>query len=210
MATTRSHILHLARVVLICLAAAPLAAQDTTRPADSVIRRLKAEQKPLPVDPREHRADVADDSTTRQVLVRAHDGRYGVIWSAMRRSANQAVRARLIQELAGNGITAGAIEQRLQRASDAGERAALIRALGQFPESQISPNDRQRIVATLVELYGHDPDAEVYSSIAWLHFVPSSALDSAAQTARTEGRAWNEIVMGHTLVTIRPPPRAPF
>ena len=152
-----------AALALICIAS-PVLAQDTTARADS-IRRMKAEQQPLPIDARERHADSVDDAAAAHIFAIARTRGNAVVWNAMRRSANPAVRARLIQSLAAHGITAGAILHRLASATDPGERAALIRALGQFPANQISPT-------TLPRLYATDPDAEVHSSIAWLRLVP--------------------------------------
>ena len=192
--------------------------------ADSVIRRMKAEQAPLPVDPRERMADDSADAAARTVLADVHDGGEGVLWSAMRRSANPAVRAHLIEMIAASGITGHSVAQRLRGASDGGERAALIRALGSFSDEQISQRERQEIIAALLQWYGNDPDAEVHSSIAWLFAAQDpdvarhridwhqastiEALDSALRKAPRSDHAWRETVMGHTMMAIHP--TAPF
>jgi len=181
-------------------------AQDTTARTDS-IRRLKAEQQPLPLDPRERHADSLDDAATLHILAMVQTRGYGVVWNAMRRSANPAVRARLIQSLAAHGITVGAIVHRFETTTDAGERAALIRALGQFPEDQISAQDRQRIVTTLTRHYTTDPDAEVHSSIAWLGVVQAQRPPSPERRGG-QGVRWDENVLGQTMITIRP--QGPF
>jgi formylglycine-generating enzyme required for sulfatase activity len=215
---------------LVCLGF-PLAGQDpqstrdtTAKPTDSAIRRMKAEQIPLPIDPRERIADDSDGAAASKVLARVHDGGEDVIWSALRRSANQAVRAHLIELIAASGTPARSIAHRLSIARDAGERAALIRSLGEFPESQLSQSDRMTIVAILLQLYPNDPDAEVHSSIGWLlgsrepdsahhrlswkQMSAIEALDSALPRVRRHSGDWSEIVMGHTMISIRP--TAPF
>ena len=186
---------------------------------DTTIAQMKAEQAPLPIDSRERLADDSDVAAARKVLADAGNGRE-VLWIALQRSANQAVRAHLIEMLASSGITARSIAQRLRITSDGGERAALIRALGQFQDEQISPRDREALVTTLLESYQNDPDAEVHSSIRWLltnaesdsthrrldwSQVPAiDALDSALQQVKATGRGWREIVMGHTMIAIHP------
>jgi len=213
-------------VALVCLAS-PLAGQDppsardtTAQPTDSAIRRMKAEQTPLPIDPRERIADDSDDAAARKVLARAHNGGEDVIWSAIRRAANQAVRAHLIELIAASGIPARSITHRLRIATDPGERAALIRSLAEFPESQVSQSERMSIVASLLQLYQNDPDAEVHSSIAWLlgsnepdsahrrlgwkQMSAIEALDSALLKVQPHSREWSQIVMGHTMIAIRP------
>ncbi|HEV3021729.1 MAG TPA: SUMF1/EgtB/PvdO family nonheme iron enzyme, partial [Pirellulales bacterium] len=47
-------------------------------------------------------------------------------------------------------------------------RRALLLALGQFDESQLTPNDRRRFLPWLLGIYGHDPDAGVHSAAGWL------------------------------------------
>ena len=209
----------IAAALALAVIASPVLAQDTTARADS-IRRMKAEQQPLPIDPRERHADSVDDAAAAHILAIARTRGNAVIWNAMRRSANPAVRARLIQSLAAHGIAAATIVRRLDSATDPGERAALIRALAQFPANQISPADRR----LLTRLYATDPDAEVHSSIAWLRLVPpqrprppsleepalSAAKGRGGQGVRTQtaARQWEDIVQGYTMITLRP--RGPF
>lgn len=212
--------------MFICLAS-PAGGQDlrpardtTPRLADSTIRRMKAEQAPLPIDPRERIADDSDGAAARMVLGDVHQRGVDVLWNALRRSANQATRAQLIELIAPSGITARSIAQRLRNASDPGERAALIRALGEFTESQLPQSERQSIVATLLRLYQNDPDAEVHSSIGWLLGTAESdsahrgidwkqmsaieGLDSALGKRSPNGREWRVSAMGYTMMAIRP------
>jgi formylglycine-generating enzyme required for sulfatase activity len=213
-------------VALICLAS--LAGGQNQRPprdttakrADSTIQRMKAAQTALPIDPRERIADDSDGAAAKRVVGDVHQRGDGALWKALGRSANQAIRAQLIELIAPSGIRARSIAERLRTASDAGERAALIRALGEFTGSQLSQSEREGIIAILFRLYPNDPDAEVHSSIAWLlgsaesdsahhridwkQMLSIEALDSALGKTPPRDRSWTESIMGHTMIAIRP------
>lgn len=213
-------------VVLVCLASAaggqdqPRASDTTTKRAQSTIAQMKAAQTALPIDPQERIADDSDSAAAKMVLGDIYRDEGG-LWKAMHRSANPGVRAHLIEMIATSGVAAPAIAHQLPIASDAGERAALIRALGGFTERQLSQNERESVAATLLQLYRNDPDAEVHSSIAWLLGSPESdtaqhrvdwkqmsaidALDSALQRKTPMGGpGWSVSVMGYTMIAIRP------
>ena len=212
-------------VALVCFAS-PSGGQDLRHPpdtashADSTIAQRKAAQKALPVDPREKKADDSDRAAAGKVLGAIHQRGDVVLWKALRRAANPAVRAHLIDLIAPSGITARVIAQRLRITSDAGERAALIRSLGEMTESQLSQNERESLVARLLQLYSSDPDAEVHSSIGWLlanresdsalnridwkQLSAIQAVDSAMRKAAPRGRGWSVSADGQTMMVIRP------
>jgi hypothetical protein len=106
-------------VALICFAS-PSGAQnprplpDTARHADSTIAQMKAAQKALPIDPRERIADDSDRAAAETVLGEFHRRGDEVLWKALRRAANPAVRAYLIELIAPSGIAARVITQRLR------------------------------------------------------------------------------------------------
>ena len=46
-------------------------------------------------------------------------------------------------------------------------RRALILALGTYGTEALSPGDREPVVARLLDLYEHDPDAGIHGASAW-------------------------------------------
>jgi hypothetical protein len=70
-------------IALACFTSSAVS-QDTTARADS-IRRLKAEQQPLPVDPRERHADSVDDGGKTLLAIVQTRG-YGIVWFRVTRA----------------------------------------------------------------------------------------------------------------------------
>ena len=218
----------MAVVALTCFAA-PSGGQDRrsspdTARHDSTIAQMKAAQKVLPIDPRERIADETDRAAAERVLRDREQRRDAVLWRALSRGANPAVRAYLIELIASSGVAARSIAGRVRTTSDAGERAALIRSLAGFTESQLDRSERENLVVSLLHLYSTDPDPEVHSSIAWLladresdpalHGVDwrqtaaVATLDSALQRTSPRSRGWSVSADGQTMIVIRP--TAPF
>ena len=46
-------------------------------------------------------------------------------------------------------------------------RRALILALGEYQAEELSPGEREPLVAKLLEMYRHDPDAGIHGAAEW-------------------------------------------
>lgn len=124
--------------------------------------------KPSPVLRSEERADNDALEKAKAAISKFHRGNQGELWAELRRGADPAVRAFLIHHLAVGGIPVPVVINRIRKAADAGQRAALILSLGEFSEQIIAAADRKSTTALLLALYRNDPDPEVHSAVDWL------------------------------------------
>jgi len=139
-------------------------AQDAT--AKKVV---KEQERPSPALSEERRADGEALAKADRTITDFSKGNAESLWRTMRRNADPAVRANVIDRLPSSGaIQAETVVNRLRTARDAGERSALILSLGGFTESQLPQAKRTSFAQTLIGLYRNDPDSEVHSTIDWL------------------------------------------
>jgi formylglycine-generating enzyme required for sulfatase activity len=129
---------------------------------------VKQQEIPTAALPAEERADARDAAAADRVMA-AFKGNRQILWRALQRDANPAVRAYVIDRLpTSSAITAQDVIKRLQRTQDAGERAAVVLILGGFSDAQLPKNMRARASGPLLRAYRDDPDPEVHSAIDWL------------------------------------------
>jgi serine/threonine protein kinase/formylglycine-generating enzyme required for sulfatase activity len=86
----------------------------------------------------------------------------------LRQTPNPDRRSYLIRELAPCGVEARTVLQRLNEADDVSVRRALILALGEYSEEQLTTEARTSITSKLLRWYRQDPDAGVHGAINWL------------------------------------------
>jgi formylglycine-generating enzyme required for sulfatase activity len=139
-------------------------AQDATAK-----REAKEQERPSPPLPEEQRADSEAVAKADRAIADFSKGNAEALWRTLRRNADPATRAYVIDRLPSSGaIQTEAVMNRLHDTEDAGERAALILSLGGFTEQQLPEPKRKSLAAKLIELYRNDPDSEVHSAIDWL------------------------------------------
>jgi formylglycine-generating enzyme required for sulfatase activity len=90
------------------------------------------------------------------------------LWSLLRHSSDPSARSYLIRDAGSSGVSAELITKRLEVETDMSVRRALILSLGGFRADQIPLAKRKALVARLLTLYRHDPDAGVHSAVDWL------------------------------------------
>lgn len=167
-----------------------------TRPPDSVIARMKANATASPIVPSEARADSAGRGASARAIAAFRIGNAAALRHAIERSADQSVRAFVINDLAASGVRVSGVETALAHTSDPGARAALILALGEFP-TPVSAATLRRVAS----VFESDPDAEVHSSSEWLLLKNRQRLPNVA---RARSGAWGVNTIGQTMVTIQP------
>jgi len=124
--------------------------------------------KPSPVLRGEQKADGDAFEKAGAAISKFHKGRQGELWAALRRDADPAVRAHLIDRFGVSGIPVQDVMSRIGKTTDAGERAALILSLGGFSEHALALGDCKFLTVLLMDLYRNDSDPEVHSSVDWL------------------------------------------
>ena len=139
-------------------------AQDATTK-----RVVKEQERPSPALPEEQHADSEAVARADRAIADFSKGNAEAMWRTLRRNADPAVRAYVIDRLPSSGaLQAEAVVNRLRTATDAGERSALILSLGGFTEAQLPQAKRRSFARTLIGLYRNDPDPEVHSATDWL------------------------------------------
>ena len=78
------------------------------------------------------------------------------------------VRSYLIHRLSPLGADPRAIVKRLDEEQDVSIRRALLLALGEFGEKELSPGERKILLPKLFDLYRDDPDAGLHGAAEWL------------------------------------------
>lgn len=139
-------------------------AQDATTK-----REGKEQERPSPALPEEQRADSEAAARADRAIADFSKGNAEALWRILRRKADPAVCAYVIDRLPSSGaIQTETVVSRLRIAGDAGERCALILSLGGFTERQLPKTRRKTLARTLTALYRTDPDPETHSAIDWL------------------------------------------
>jgi formylglycine-generating enzyme required for sulfatase activity len=136
--------------------------------AASTTGEVKEQERPSPALPEEQRADSEALAKADRLIADFSKG-HAALWRTLRRKADPAVRAYIIDRLAPSGvIQPQLLVHRLGDTRDAGERAALILSLGGFTEPQLPQSQRKVLGSTLIGIYRNDPDAEVHAATDWL------------------------------------------
>src|SRR5262249_16067773 len=93
------------------------------------------------------------------------------------------------------------------------QRRALILALGTYGTQGLSPTERERLIAKLVDLYEHDPDAGIHGAAEWTlrqwgqeDRIKTAAVELAKLEDKDRGnRRWYVNGQGQTFVLIEGP-----
>jgi formylglycine-generating enzyme required for sulfatase activity len=97
-----------------------------------------------------------------------HLGQAKEVWPLFLPRPDPTVRSYLVQRAGLLGADAGHLVRRLHEEKNASARAALIVALGEYGEKDLSATVRGPLVKQLLKWYRHDPDPGVHGAIDWL------------------------------------------
>jgi formylglycine-generating enzyme required for sulfatase activity/tetratricopeptide (TPR) repeat protein/tRNA A-37 threonylcarbamoyl transferase component Bud32 len=86
------------------------------------------------------------------------------VWPLLKQSPDPRVRSYLIDRLAPLGADAGAILKQLDKESDLGILRALLLSLGEFPEKDLTPEERKTLLPKLQDMYRTAADAGVHAA----------------------------------------------
>ncbi|HVS37256.1 MAG TPA: SUMF1/EgtB/PvdO family nonheme iron enzyme [Gemmataceae bacterium] len=95
-------------------------------------------------------------------------GQPDAVWSVLKHSRTPDARTVLIHGLATHGADVQALIDHLETEEGPSIRAALILALGEYPEKQLPPRIRAALTPKLLAAYRDDPDPGVHGAIDWL------------------------------------------
>ena len=89
-------------------------------------------------------------------------------------------------------------------------RRALILALGTYGTDDLSPGERETIVARVVDLYEHDPDAGIHGASGWTlrqwkQHQKLETIDDRLRGKDPGDRLWSVNTQGQTLVFVEGP-----
>jgi formylglycine-generating enzyme required for sulfatase activity len=90
------------------------------------------------------------------------------VWPLLKHDPDPSVRTYLIHGLGPLGADPMVLVHRLDEEADVSSRRALILSLGEFDTRQLPTALRQPLVAKLLEIYQHDPDAGLHGASEWL------------------------------------------
>jgi formylglycine-generating enzyme required for sulfatase activity len=96
-------------------------------------------------------------------------GRTDLVWPLLRTSEDPRLRTYLIHRLAPLGADPRILKERLEKEEDISVRQALILALGEYTEGQLSLGERRQLAEdTILKIYRSDSDPGMHSAAEWL------------------------------------------
>ncbi len=90
------------------------------------------------------------------------------VWPLLKHSTDPRVRSYLIHRLGPMGADAGAIVRQLDSESDITIRRALILSLGEFGQTEFTPDARKAMLPKLQEIYRTESDPGLHAASEWL------------------------------------------
>jgi formylglycine-generating enzyme required for sulfatase activity len=89
-------------------------------------------------------------------------------------------------------------------------RRALILALGQYGQERLSAGERELLIAKLLDLYQHDPDAGIHGAAEWTLWrwkrqAELQEIDARLRGRENGGRRWYMTGQGQTFVLVEGP-----
>jgi formylglycine-generating enzyme required for sulfatase activity len=112
--------------------------------------------------------EASDRRRAQAAAALARLGDPGPVWTRLKHSTDPSVRSWLIDLSGPLGLDPRALIDRFAVTAVVSEKLALLLALGQFSETQLSPADRRTFAAVLTPLYRDHPDPGLHSAIDWL------------------------------------------
>jgi hypothetical protein len=109
------------------------------------------------------------------------------VWPQLKASPDPRVRSDIVNWSSPLGAEPQPIVERLSLESDVSIRRALVLMLGEMTEKLSAPQ-RQAIIARLLEIYVHDPDAGLHGAAEWLlrRWGQERALDAAIEKLKDD------------------------
>ena len=133
------------------------------------------------------------------------------MWPLLRNVPEPRERTFLIHRAARLAVKPETLIERYAAEQDAGIRQALLLALGEYGNEEISPDLKADFTRQMLEWYGQEPDPGIHSAAEWLlrkwgNQAPLKALDAElASPAATGDRKWYVNGQGHTLAVVTGP-----
>jgi serine/threonine protein kinase/formylglycine-generating enzyme required for sulfatase activity len=159
----------------------------------------------------EHDKEVLAKRQANAALALVRFGAPQKVWPLLRHAPDPTTRSFIIDRIASYGVDPDVVCERLTVESEASARAALILALGHYPQDAFLLRDRESRRAKLVEIYRNDVDPGVHGAAAWLlrHWNAQDAMqqcDEKLSTGNVEnGRRWYLTHQGQTMTVIAGP-----
>jgi hypothetical protein len=210
-----------AELLLVCkaLELCDAALRDSVQ--SLLIRELDRRSEPAAREP-EREALAQHQANAALVLARLVEPKRA--WSVLKHSPYPEARSRLIHRLGPGRVPAETLARRLETEKDVSIRRALIVALGEYRDEQVSAQLRRRLLPTLLRWYRDDADPGIHGAIDWLlrHAREGPAarvldwgqakalrkIDSELAGRPQQGRGWYVNGQGQTLTVVNS--REPF
>jgi serine/threonine protein kinase/formylglycine-generating enzyme required for sulfatase activity/WD40 repeat protein len=90
------------------------------------------------------------------------------VWPLLKQSPDPLVRSYLIDRLAALGADAKAIVEQLDKETDLGILRALLMSLGEFPEKDLTPEERTALLPKVQDMYRTAADSGLHAAAEWL------------------------------------------
>jgi hypothetical protein len=90
------------------------------------------------------------------------------VWPLLKHSPDPRVRSYLIHRLGPLGVDAGAIVKQLDMESDLTIRRALVLSLGEYRETEFTPDARNALLPKLQEMHRMASDPGLHAACEWL------------------------------------------
>ncbi|HXY34411.1 MAG TPA: bifunctional serine/threonine-protein kinase/formylglycine-generating enzyme family protein [Planctomycetaceae bacterium] len=159
----------------------------------------------------EHDKEVLAKRQANAALALVRLGAPQKVWPLLRHTPDPTTRSYIIDRIAGYGVDPEIVWEQLTVESDASARAALILALGHYPQDVFTTRDRAARLSTIVEIYRNDVHPGVHGAAAWLlrHWDAQDAMKQCDQKLSTgngeDGRHWYITHQGQTMTVIAGP-----
>jgi len=142
-------------------------------------------------------------------------GQPASVWPLLRNSPDPTRRTYLIEGLAKRQVDPQVIWRRFGMEPDVSVRRALLLALGEFSEFQLSAGQRETLVLQLLEVYRDHPDPGIHGAAEWMLRSWGAAdqlaeIDEALAGGSVEGdRQWYVNGQGQTMMLVPDAPSEP-
>ncbi len=132
------------------------------------------------------------------------------VWPSFRVAEDPTLRTSLIHRLAHHDADPGILIGELERQTDPGILSAILQALGEFNEQQLTPAAREALAPRLLGWYRTRPEIELHGATEWLlrqwqHDSEIRRIDEELATPFQphESRAWFVNRVGQTFVVLQ-------
>lgn len=142
-------------------------------------------------------------------------GQSASVWPLLRNSPDPTRRTYLIEGLARRRVDWQVVWQQFGSEQGVSVRRALLLALGEYSELQLSAGQRETLVPQLLDVYRDDPDPGIHGAAEWLLRTWGAAdqlveIDEALASGLVEGdRQWYVNGQGQTMILVPDAPPEP-